>query len=233
MNESLIQAWGIGLGESFQTVGSGALQFLPQIIVALVIFIAGWAVGVLIGRVVEQVIKSMKFDKVLAGARVEEVLSRAGFSLNSGAFLGGLIKWFVIIVFLVASFDVLGLTQVNIFLQEVVLGYLPQVIAAVLILLIAAVIADAMQKVVVGSAKAAEIKAANLLGAITRYSIWIFAILIALSQLGIAPQFMYTLFTGIVAMLALAGGLAFGLGGRDAASQYIEKVKHDIASSRS
>jgi len=126
----------------------------------------------------------------------------------------------------------LGLTQVNIFLQEVVLGYLPQVIAAVLILLIAAVIADAMQKVVVGSAKAAEIKAANLLGAITRYSIWIFAILIALSQLGIAPQFMYTLFTGIVAMLALAGGLAFGLGGRDAASQYIEKVKHDIASSR-
>ncbi len=232
MSDSLIQAWGNGLNSSINSVGVGTIQFLPKIIVAIIIFIAGWAVGVLIGRVVDQIVKSMKFDKVLAGARFEEVLSRAGFTLNSGAFLGGLVKWFVIVIFLVAAFDVLGLAQVNLFLQDVVLVYLPQVIAAVLILLIAAVIADAMQKVVVGSAKAAEIISANLLGAITKYSIWIFAILIALSQLGIAPQFMYTLFTGIVAMLALAGGLAFGLGGRDAATQYIEKIKHDISSNK-
>lgn len=232
MSDSLIQAWGVGLGQSFQSVGVGTMEFLPKIIVALVIFISGWAIGVLIGRVIDQIVKAMKFDKLLAGAQIEEVLSRAGFTLNSGAFLGGLVKWFIIIVFLVAAFDVLGLTQVNIFLKDVVLGYLPQVIVAVLILLIAAVIADAMQKIVVGSAKIAEVKTANLLGAITKYSILIFAILIALSQLGIASQFMYTLFTGIVAMLALAGGLAFGLGGRDAASRCIEKIKEDLSSER-
>ncbi len=230
MQGNLIETWGVGLGESFQTIGTGVAAFIPKIVVALIIFIAGWVVGAVLGRVVSQIIKSLKVDKVLQGAGAEDILSRAGFRLNSGAFLGGLVKWFVIIVFLVASLDVLGLEQVNVFLGQVVLGYLPQVIVAVLILLIGAVLADSMQKIVIGSAKAAEIKTANFLGGVTRWSIWIFVILIALSQLGIASQFMFTLFTGFVAMLALAGGLAFGFGGRDAAEKYIEKLRRDIAS---
>ena len=89
-----------------------------------------------------------------------------------------------------------------------------------------------MQKVAVGSAKAAEVKSASFLGGVTRWAIWVFAILIALSQLGIAAQFMFTLFTGVVAMLALAGGLAFGLGGRDAAQKYLERLRRDISSNR-
>ena len=121
------------------------------------------------------------------------VMKRAGFELNAGGFLGGLVKWFVIVAFLVASFDVLGLSQVNVFLQNVVLLYLPQVIVAVLILLVAVVIADAMQKVVVGSARAAQIRSANFLGAVTKWSIWIFALLTALVQLGIAVGFIQTL----------------------------------------
>jgi small-conductance mechanosensitive channel len=232
MNESLLEVWGVGLGESFQTLGTGFAGFLLEIIAALVIVLAGWAVGAVLGRVTAQIVKSLKFDKVLQSAGAEDIIARAGFHLNSGAFLGGLVKWFIIVTFLVAAFDVLGLTQVNVFLREVVLGYLPQVIVAVLILLIGAVLADSMQKVVTGSAKAAEIVSANLLGAVTRWSIWIFAILIALSHLGIAPQFMFTLFTAFVAMLALAGGLAFGLGGRDAAEKYIDKIKRDISSTR-
>lgn len=230
LNESLIDVWGVQLGESFQTLGSGFAGFLLELVAALVIIIAGWVVGAVLGRVVSQIIKSLKLDNVLKGAGAEEVLARAGFQLNSGAFLGGLVKWFVIVTFLVAAFDILGLEQVNVFLREVVLGYLPQVIAAVLILLIGAVLSDSMQKIVTGSAKAADIEAANLLGAVTRWAIWLFAILIALSHLGIAPQFMFTLFTGIVAMLALAGGLAFGLGGKNAAERYIDKIKKDISS---
>ena len=232
MANNLIEAWGLGLGEQFQTIGTGVVGFLLEIAAAIVIILAGWVVGAVLGRVTSQIIKSLKFDKVLNSAGAGDLLSRAGFNLNSGAFLGGLVKWFIIITFLVASFDVLGLTQVNVFLREVVLGYLPQVIAAVLILLIGAVLADAMQKIVAGSAKAADIRSANFLGTVTRWSIWIFALLIALAQLGIAPQFMFTLFTGVVAMLALAGGLSFGLGGRDAAAQYIEKIKNDISSNR-
>lgn len=225
----LLQTWGEVLTQSFQDLWVGVIAFVPNLIVAIVIFILGWVVGAVLGRVVSQIIKAVRVDSALESAGASDVLSRAGFRLDSGAFVGGLVKWFFIIAFLVAAFDVLGLTQVNVFLQEVVLGYLPNVIVAALILLLAAVIADAMQKVVVGSAKAAEMEHAHFLGGVTRWAIWIFAIIIALSHLGIAQSFMQVLFTGVVAMLALAGGLAFGLGGRDAAGDFIGKLKKDIS----
>jgi len=157
------------------------------------------------------------------------LVAKAGFNLNAGAFIGGLIKWFFIIVFLVAALDVLKLTQVNQFLQNVVLSYLPQVIVAMFILLVAVVIAEAMQKVVVGSARAANIKSANFLGAATKWAIWIFAILTTMIQLGIAVSFIQTLFTGVIIAFSLAIGLSFGLGGQEAAAGYIEKIRHEIA----
>jgi hypothetical protein len=226
----LLQTWSEVLTQSFQGLWIGVVDFVPNLVVAIIIFVLGWVVGAVLGRVVAQFIKALKIDRALESMGVGDVLSKAGFNLNSGAFVGALVRWFFIIAFLVASFDVLGLSQVNIFLQQVVLSYLPNVIVAALILLVAAVIADAMQKVVVGSAKAADVANAHFLGGVTRWAIWLFAIIIALSHLGIAQQFMQILFTGLVVMLALAGGLSFGLGGRDAASKYIEKLRGDISS---
>jgi len=220
----ILQTWSEVLTQSFQDLWMGVVGFVPNLVVAVVIFIAGWIVGSLLGRVVSQIVKSLKIDNALKSAGSEELLSRAGFQLNSGKFLGGLVKWFIIVVFLVASFDVLGLSQVNDFLQQVVLLYLPQVIVAVLILLVAALIADAMEKVVSGSARAAEVKSANFLGSVTKWAIWVFAILMALYQLGVAAAFVQTLFTGFVVALALATGLAFGLGGRDTASKILDKM---------
>lgn len=225
----LLQTWAQVLTRSLQDLSSGLVDFLPSLIVAIVIFLAGWVVGAVLGRVVAQVITSLKVDNALRGAGLEEVLNRAGFNLNSGGFLGGLVKWFVIIVFLVASLDVLGLTQVNVFLQEVVLLYLPQVIVAVLILLVAAVIAEVMQNIVTGSAKAAHIRSAQFAGKVAKWSIWVFAILAALSQLGVATAFVQTLFTGAIVALSLAAGIAFGLGGQHAAADYIQKVRTEIA----
>ncbi|MFC1615162.1 hypothetical protein ACFL22_01255 [Patescibacteria group bacterium] len=225
----LLQTWSEVLTQSFQDLWIGVIGFVPSLIVAVVILILGWVIGAVLGRVVAQVINALKVDRALESAGATDLLGKAGFKLNSGAFIGALVRWFFIIAFLVAAFDVLGLSQVNIFLQQVVLIYLPQVIVAALILLVAAVIADAMQKVVVGSAKAADMEHAHFLGGVTRWSIWIFAIIIALSQLGIAPAFMQVLFTGIVAMLAIAGGLAFGLGGKEAASRFIERLRGDIS----
>jgi len=212
-----------------QDLWLGVVDFVPNLIVAVVIFVVGWAVGAVLGRVIAQVINSLKVDNALRGAGLEDVLNRAGFSLNSGAFLGGLVRWFVIIVFLVAALDVLGLTQVNIFLQEVVLLYLPQVIVAVLMLLVAAVIAEVMQNLVVGSAKAAHMTSAQLLGKVTKWAIWVFAVLAALNQLGVATAFVQTLFTGIVVAVSLAVGLAFGLGGQHAAADYVAKVRSEVA----
>jgi hypothetical protein len=142
--------------------------------------------------------------------------------------LGELVKWFIIVVFLVASLDVLRLDQVTMFLRQVVLGYLPQVIVAVLIMLVAVVIAEAMRKVVVGSAKAAGIRSAGFLGAVTKWAIWIFALLAALLQLGIAVTFLQTLFTGVVVALSLAFGLAFGLGGQQTAARYLDHLQSEM-----
>lgn len=225
-----IETWRSSLTDSFSGVWAGVANIIPNVLAAIVIFIVGWIVAALIGRLVAQLIKALKVDTALQQAGFEAVVKRAGFNLNSGAFLGGLVRWFVVIVFLVASFEVLGLTQVTTFLQNVVLLYLPQVIVAVLILLVAVVIAEAMQKVVVGSARAAGIRSANFLGSITKWAIWIFAVLTALVQLGIAVTFINTLFTGVVVALSIGFGLSFGLGGQEAAKNYLEKIRQEIAS---
>lgn len=225
----VLQTWGDVLTASFQDLWRAVLVFVPNLVIAIIILILGWAIGALIGRIVAQVIRSIKLDAALESAGIGALLKRGNISLNSGEFVGGLVKWFIIVVFLVAAFDVLNLTQVNVFLQQVVLLYLPQVIVAVLILLVGGVVGDFMAKVVNASAKTANVGSANFLGTVTRWSIWVFAILIALSQLGIATAFIQTLFTGFVIALALGLGLSFGLGGQDAAKDVIEKMRKDLS----
>src|SRR3989338_8593732 len=225
----MYNTWGNILNDSFNNVWAGIADFIPNLVVAIIIFIIGLLVGSLIGKLVAQIIRALKIDTLLRKANVEEYFIRAGLRLDVARFIGVIVQWFIIIIFLLAALDVIGLTQVTIFLKEALLPYLPQVIVAVLILIAAAIIGDAMKKIVTHSSKAAGIKSANFLGLGTRWAIWIFAILIALSQLGIGQPFTGTLFTGVVIALALAAGLAFGLGGQTAAAQIIEKIRHDIS----
>ena len=225
--------WGDVLVNSFTNLWYGIVGFIPNIVIAIVIFIIGWLIGVFIDKLIRQAFDAMKVDNALRSAGVEGALNRGGILLNSGAFIGGLVKWFIIVVFLLASFEVLGLTQVTLFLKNVVLSYLPQVIVAVLILLVAVVIAQAVQKIVIAGAAAARLAHANLMGSIAKWAIWIFAILTALVQLGIAVTLIQTLFMGVVVALALGFGLSFGLGGQDAAARYIEKLRGEISDKHS
>lgn len=224
----LIDTWAVVLTRSFQELWTGVIAFIPNVIIALIIFVLGWLVGAALGRVVAQLVRSIKVDSALKSTGLAETVERAGFKLDSGAFLGALVKWFFIIVFLVASLDVLGLDQVNFFLQSVVLGYLPQVIVAVLILLVAAVVADFVAKAVMGAAKAANVHSASFAGSVAKWAIWVFAILAALDHLQVASAFVQTLFTGVIVALSLAFGLAFGLGGQDAATRAIEKMRSEM-----
>jgi small-conductance mechanosensitive channel len=220
--------WADVLSQSFQNISYGLMAFIPNLIVAIVIFIVGWLIGVGLGRVVKQIIDALRVDSALRPTGIENVLSRAGFELSSGKFLGFLVKWFFIVVFLVASLDVLHLTTVNLFISDVVLGYLPQVIVAVLILFVAALVAEAAERLIAGSARAASVQSAGFIGKVARYAIWIFAILAALDQLNVAPAFMQTLFTGVIIAVALAVGLAFGLGGQKTAERYLEHLHEEM-----
>ena len=220
--------WANVLNASLQNLFAGLVAFIPNLIVAIVIFVVGWLVGLGLGRVVAQVVNSLRVDQALKAAGVERVLNRAGFDLSAGKFLGWLVEWFFIVVFLVAALGVLHLDAVNYFIRDVVLGYLPQVIVAVLILLVAAVVAEAAERVVTGSAKAAQLSASGFLGKVARYAIWVFAILAALNQLEVATAFVQTLFTGVVIAVSLAVGLAFGLGGQASAARYLDHLQTEI-----
>jgi small-conductance mechanosensitive channel len=225
----ILNTWSEVLRLSFQNLWLGIVNFVPNLVVAIIILILGWLLGALFGRAIWQVFRSLKVDEALRRAGFETFLRRGGLTLDSGAFIGGLVKWFIIVVFLVAAFDVLGLTQVNLFLQQVVIAYLPRVLVAALVLLVGGVIGDITERVVVTAARTAEIRSAHFAGTIAKWAIWIFAILVALSQLGIAAAFSQTLFTGIVIALSLALGLSFGLGGQEAASRFIERVRGEMS----
>ena len=217
----------IELVQSVIGIVGGIADVLPRLLAALIFIILGWVLGGAVGRIIAELVRSAKVDELLAKAGVSKFFARGGYELNSGAFLGWLAKLFFIIIFLVAAFNILGLTQINEFLL-MVLAYIPQVIVATMILFVASFAAEVLSGIVSGATKAVGSHVAHLLGSVTRWAIWTFAIIIALSHLGIAPQYMYTLFAGMIAMLALAGGLAFGLGGKEAAADLIREVRSEI-----
>ncbi len=225
----LLNNWGEVLNLSFQNLWIGVVNFVPNLVIALVILVLGWLIGALLGRAVAQVFRSLKIDEALRRAGLETFLRRGGVELDSGAFVGALVKWFVIVVFLVAAFDVLGLSQVNLFLREVVLAYLPRVLVAALILLLGGVVGDIAGRVVVTAARTAGVHSAHFAGAVAKWAVWVFAILVALSQLGIAAAFSQTLFTGVVIAISLALGLSFGLGGQQAAANFLERLRGEMS----
>lgn len=220
------------LQASFADLWYTVILFLPAVVAAIVVFIAGWIIGSLLYKIVEQVVKVLRVDDALRATGVNEMAREAGFNLNVGAVLATLVQWFVVIVFLMTSLEILGLSRVTVFLQQVVLFYLPQVIVAVLILVLAAIVAETVKNVIAGSARAAGAHSGNLAGTVAKYAIWGTAILAVLNQLGVAPEFVQTLFTGIVVALAIGFGLSFGLGGKEAAARTIERLRSEIAHNR-
>ena len=222
------QGLAVALQQSFSMLLQNTVAFIPNLLVAIIVFMVGWFLASIVGRIIAQAVRAAKVDHALKSAGVEDVVKRAGYTLDSGAFLGGLVKWFIIIVFFMFALQVLQLTAVTLFLNEIVVSFLPEVIVAVLILLVAAGVAEVAQGGVGGAARAAGIRSAGFAGTLTRWAIWAFAIIVALSQLGIGASYFQTLFMGIVVALSLAFGLAFGLGGQDAAARFIEKTRESM-----
>jgi Conserved TM helix len=214
---------------SFNDLWYTVIAYLPAIIAAVIVFLIGWIIAVILYRVVVEIVKVLRIGEALKSAGLNDAAKQAGFTLDVGKFLGTLVEWFVILVFLIASLEILGLTQVTIYLQTVVLLYLPQVIVASLILILGAIVAEIVKGLVSHSAQAAGSRSGNFAGTVAKWAIWITAIMAALTQLGIATALLQTLFTGVVIALSLAFGLAFGLGGRDAAADVIKKVRSDMS----
>lgn len=223
----VIQSWVDVLVASLQDLWLSVVGFLPALLGALIVFLIGLIVAFGLEKLVERIIYYLRIDALLKKVGVETYFHRAKIDLNVGHFLGKIVYWFMVLAFLLAASDILGFSSLSQFLRDV-LSYIPHVVIASLILLATFVVANFLRGLVRASTLSAELHAGKTLGAIAWWGVTIFGVLVALQELNVAAPVINTLITGFIAMLALAGGLAFGLGGRDHADQFIGKIREEI-----
>lgn len=224
----ITQSWAGVTVDALQRLWGGFIEFLPKIIGALIVILIGWAIAVGLGKLVAQVIRALKIDKILEKIGLGKAFDQAGLKMDISAWLGVLVKWFLIFVFLMGATDILGLKYVTAFLGEVI-AYLPNLIVAAIIVVIGLWAASFLQGLVKAGVSATRIKAANFAGALVKWAVVVFTVLAALIQLGVDRTLINTIVTGFVAMLALAAGLAFGLGGKEHANKALDKIKKEFS----
>lgn len=214
---------------SLQEVWGDVLGFLPELLGAIIVFVVGLIIATGLATLVEKLIAAFKLDSLLRSLGIEPYLERAGMRLNSARFFGQAVFWFFVIAFLLAASDILRFYSLSNFLQDVLL-YIPNIIIAALIMVVTFVAAGFLRNLVRASVLSARLHAANFLGALTWWSVVVFGFLTALNQLRIATEIIQTVITGLIAMLALAGGIAFGLGGKDYATHLLERFRKQVES---
>ncbi len=203
------------------------ISFLPRLLGAIVVIIIGVLVANILRWVVERLVETTRLQTAFDQLHFAQALRSAKLSTNLSSIIGAFVQWLVVIIFLIPSATILGLPEVSNILNNII-NYLPNVGVALLILFLGALFAEFIANVVRATAAGLGSHASTSLSVVSRYIIYIFAALAALSQLGIAPQVINILLTGFVAAAAIASGLAFGLGGKEAASDLILKIRRDF-----
>ena len=210
-----------------QTVWANLVANSPQIVGALAVLFFGTLLAATLGLVAARFVRAMRVDQIANQLQVTAVLGKAGIrDFSVSRLVGWIVKWFFVVVVFLTAADLLGWQQVTDFLTDVAL-YLPKVLVAVLILLAGTVLANFVSQVVRRGVNVAKLGNAGVLAAFAKWLIITFTVMAALVQLEIARELTQILFTGLVGMIALGGGLAFGLGGRDAAKDFLDKLRRD------
>ena len=222
-----VQEWSQITISALQSLWESFIKFLPSLIGALVIFVIGWFISVAIGRLVSHLLKLLKFNQIFERTSWKHALEKAEIDVDASRFVGAIVKWILVIVFLLASVEVLGLTQFAQFIKDVT-DYLPNVLVAALIFVVTVIVVDIVEKLVRVGVEGLGVGYSKAVGAITKWTIWGFALLAILDQLGIAQYFLRMLFMGIVATITIAFGLAFGLAGKDAAGDVIREIREKL-----
>jgi hypothetical protein len=216
-----ISDWGDAVFLALSNALNAFLNAIPLVIGALLIIIIGWIIAGILARLTTEVLRRVGADRLFA-EHADRVYGERTRSITPSVVAGELVKWLVRLVFLVAAANVLGLTQVSELLNDVLL-WIPNLIVAAIILLVAPLLARFVRGTIEVAAGEMGFTNASLLGRIAEIAIVAFAVIIAINQLGIAANLGNTLFIGVVAAVSLAFGLAFGLGGRDVAAQLTQR----------
>lgn len=210
------------LGDSIRDAVGPFMAAIPRILGFIVILVVGWIVAGLIARAVAALLRKVRFNDLSQRAGFSDLVEKMGLRCDAAGFIGLVTKWFIRLITLVVAFDALGLPAVSEVLQQLLL-WLPNLIVGLVVLVIGGLAANAVATLVRGSTAKAGLGNPNTLANIARVAIWAFAIVIAANQIGVAADLVNILFTGTVAMLALALGLSFGLGGKDTAGEIVHR----------
>lgn len=193
---------------------------VPRVLGAVLILIIGWFIASLIASVVGKLLRVVKFNELATRSGFSDFVERMGVKTDASGFIAELTKWFIRLIVLVVAFDALGLPAVSQILNQLLL-WLPNVVVALVVLVLGGLAAKALSNLVRGVTAKAGFTNSNLLGNVASVAVWSFAVIVAVNQLGIAAALVNTLFMGLIGAVALAAGLAFGLGGQETAGEVV------------
>jgi len=208
----------------FEPFFQSLINVSPAVFWAILVFLVGWFISKWIGQITAAFLSKIRLNQVLKRMGLEEALTKIDARLNAPKFFGEIVRWFFVILFLMATSEILGLTQFSQFLEKVI-GYYPNIFIAALIFVVAVFLADFSQKIVVGTLEKEKITYSRFLGRAIRWAIWLFAILAILYQLRITPSLILAILIGMVATISIALGIAFGLGGKDLAAKILKELE--------
>jgi hypothetical protein len=212
-------------GDALRASLAGALNTflsaIPRIIGFAVVLIVGWIVSSLLARGVEALLHAVRFNELARRSGFADFVQKMGVRDDSAGVLANIVKWFVRLITLVVAFDTLGLPAVSGVLQQLLL-WLPNLVVALVVLVIGGLAANALSQLVRGATAEAGFSNPDLLATVAKVAVWGFTIVVAVNQLGIATTLINTLLIGIIGAFTIAFGLAFGLGGRDRAAQLLD-----------
>jgi hypothetical protein len=214
----------ISTGDAIRASLAGAFGMMfsaiPRVLGFIIILLVGWLLASLVARAVVAILRTIKFNDIAERTGVAGFVRKMG-DADPSALVANLLKWLIRIVVLLVAFDALGLSGVSELLRQLLL-WIPNLIVAIVILVLAGIGARALGNVVRGASAEAGFDNPETLANVARTAVWAFAVIIAVNQVGIATNLINIIVMGAVAGLALAGGLAFGLGGRDLAGRVLE-----------
>lgn len=216
-----INDWGTAVVTSVATALTLMVGAIPKLIGFLIILAIGWFISGILAKALAAILRTIKFNDMAQRAGITGFVRNMGLQHDPAGVVADLGKWFIRLIVLVAAFDSLGLTAVSQVLNQL-LAWLPQLVVALVVLVIAGLLAKAGADLVRGAVSEAGLGNPELFATITRVAIWMFGIIVAVNQIGIASTLINTLFTGFVAFLVIALGLSFGLGGREVAGQIVQ-----------
>lgn len=199
------------------------MAFLPSLLGAIIILVIGWILSGFLARLIVRGLNAIGFERAVEHSGVGNFVRRSGTTWTTSRIVAELIKWFIRLIFIQAAANILAMPQLTTIINSIIL-FIPNLIVAMVIIIVGAMIANFLSRMVRASLGEMGVQNPNLLANLTRYAIIGFAIIAAANQLGVAAVVVNTLFIGLVGALALAFGLALGIGGRDVGARIAESL---------